>query len=185
MRRNRTKTAIAAAFRQLLTDHPIDKITVRMITDAVGCSRKTFYYYFTDVYDLTRYICSRQIDDFLEHHNDVENMREGFLKVLRFFRSDRQVILNMYHGYGKEELERFVLKAIIESARRFISAMPESRGVPEEDLDAVVRVISYMFFGILVEWTGAEMPEDNHYLKTMDTALTTLPRTLKSLSTQP
>lgn len=39
---------------RLLNDYTIDRITVKMITDAVGCSRKTFYYYFTDVYVLTQ-----------------------------------------------------------------------------------------------------------------------------------
>ena len=51
MKRNRTKLAIADAFIALLGENTIDKITVKMITDAVGCSRKTFYYYFTDVYE--------------------------------------------------------------------------------------------------------------------------------------
>ena len=109
MKQNRTKAAIAAAFRRLLEDHPIDKISVRTITDTVGCSRKTFYYYFTDVYELTRYICDQQVARFMESSSDVDNMRSEFLNMVHFFRSDRQMILNMYHGYGKEELERFVL----------------------------------------------------------------------------
>ena len=48
MKQNRTRTAIADAFIHLLAEHTIDHITVRMITDEVGCSRKTFYYYFSD-----------------------------------------------------------------------------------------------------------------------------------------
>ena len=45
--------AITASDEMLpLNDYTIDRITVKMITDAVGCSRKTFYYYFTDIYVL-------------------------------------------------------------------------------------------------------------------------------------
>ena len=54
MKQNRTRTALADAYMHLLNDYTIDRITVKMITDAVGCSRKTFYYYFTDVYVLTQ-----------------------------------------------------------------------------------------------------------------------------------
>lgn len=182
MKQNRTKAAIAAAFTRLLADYPIDKITIRMITDTVGCSRKTFYYYFTDVYDLTRYICAERIDDFLENHGDAETIREGFMTMLEFLRSDRQVILNMYHGYGKEALERFALQAIMDSTRKILSNTPEAVGVPEDDLDAIVRMYAYMFFGILVDWTCAEMPHDAHYPKTLDVALTSLPSILKSLA---
>ena len=45
MKQNRTRTALADAYMHLLNDYTIDRITVKMITDAVGCSRKTFYYY--------------------------------------------------------------------------------------------------------------------------------------------
>ena len=54
MKQNRTRMALADAYLRLLNDYTIDRITVKMITDAVGCSRKTFYYYFTDVYVLTQ-----------------------------------------------------------------------------------------------------------------------------------
>ncbi len=181
MKQNRTKAALASAFRQLLEDHPIDKITVRMITDKVGCSRKTFYYYFTDVYALTRYICDQQVSKFTESGGDVKTMRSEFLSIVGFFRSDRQVILNMYHGYGKEELERFVLQTAMSIARSYIAAMPEAQGVSQEDQETVARMIAYLFFGIMVEWTGEEMVHDDNYRKTLDTALTTLPGILKEL----
>ena len=181
MKQNRTKAAIAAAFRRLLEDHPIDKISVRTITDTVGCSRKTFYYYFTDVYELTRYICDQQVARFMESSSDVDNMRSEFLNMVHFFRSDRQMILNMYHGYGKEELERFVLQTSVRIARDYIAAMPEAEGVSQEDRDTVAHMIAYLFFGIMVEWTGEEMVHDEVYRKTLDTALSSIPAILKSM----
>ncbi len=181
MKQNRTKAAIASAFTQLLADYPIDKITVKMITDSVGCSRKTFYYYFTDVYALTRHFCDEQVSRFLESNGDVDNMRSEFLNLTSYFRSDRQVILNMYHGYGKEELERFVLQTSLRIARNYIAAMPEAQGVSKEDQDTVAHMIAYLFFGIMVEWTGEEMVHDEDYRKTLDTALSSLPAILKSM----
>lgn len=181
MKQNRTKAAIASAFTQLLADYPIDKITVKMITDTVGCSRKTFYYYFADVYALTRHICDEQVSHFMDRAKDNDSMRSEFLNLVNFFRSDRQVILNMYHGYGKEELEGFVLQTAMNIARSYIAAMPEAQGVSKEDQDTVAHIIAYLFFGIMVEWTGEEMAHDDDYRKTLDMALTTLPGILKTL----
>lgn len=181
MKQNRTKTAITSAFTRLLAEYPIDKITVKMITDTVGCSRKTFYYYFTDVYALTSFICDEQVRKFLENNGDVDNMRSEFLNLVHFFRSDRQVILNMYHGYGKEELERFVLQTSMRIARNYIAAMPEAQGVELEVQDTVARMLAYLFFGIMVEWTGEEMVHDAEYRKTLDTALNSIPAILKSM----
>ena len=107
MKQNRTRTALADAYMRLLNDYTIDRITVKMITDAVGCSRKTFYYYFTDIYVLTQYVFELRVQHFLDTNGNFETVREGFLTLAANLSNDRQAILNIYHGYGKEELERF------------------------------------------------------------------------------
>ena len=97
MKQNRTRTALADAYMHLLNDYTIDRITVKMITDAVGCSRKTFYYYFTDVYVLTQYVFELRVQQFLDTNGNFETMREGFLTLAANLSNDRQAILNIYH----------------------------------------------------------------------------------------
>ena len=104
MKRNRTKIAIADTFVSLLSENTIDKITVKMITDAVGCSRKTFYYYFTDVYELTRFVCDKHVQNFMSIASGLEGVRDAFLALVNYLNEHRQTILNMFHGYGKQEL---------------------------------------------------------------------------------
>ena len=94
MKQNRTRMALADAYLRLLNDYTIDRITVKMITDAVGCSRKTFYYYFTDVYVLTQYVFELRVQHFLNTNGNFETMREGFLTLASNLSNDRQAILN-------------------------------------------------------------------------------------------
>lgn len=47
-----TRANIAQAFWELYLDKPIEKITIREITDRAGYNRATFYLYYRDVYDL-------------------------------------------------------------------------------------------------------------------------------------
>ncbi|MEF9875721.1 MAG: TetR/AcrR family transcriptional regulator [Gordonibacter sp.] len=47
-----TKAKIREAFWQLYEQKPIDKISIKEITDAAGYNRGTFYLYYKDVYDL-------------------------------------------------------------------------------------------------------------------------------------
>lgn len=49
-----TKAQIIAAFLELSRKVPIDKITVKMVVDAVGCNKTTFYYHFNYIEDLYR-----------------------------------------------------------------------------------------------------------------------------------
>lgn len=47
-----TKANLRDAFWQLYTQKPLDKISVREITDLAGYNRGTFYLYYRDVYDI-------------------------------------------------------------------------------------------------------------------------------------
>ena len=80
MKQNRTRTALADAYMHLLNDYTIDRITVKMITDAVGCSRKTFYYYFTDVYVLTQYVFELRVQQFLDTNGNVVGRHHGAVR---------------------------------------------------------------------------------------------------------
>lgn len=47
-----TKTKLRRAFWSLYEHEPIEKISIKQITDIAGYNRGTFYLYFKDVYDL-------------------------------------------------------------------------------------------------------------------------------------
>lgn len=177
---NRTRAAIAAAFLHLLETHTIEKITVQMITDEAGCSRKTFYYYFTDVYDLTRHICDEKVGGYLRSSTDAAGVREGFLELMRYLDTERPVILNLFHGYGKEELERFTWQATEHYTRKLISRSPDAQGVPPEDLESVICMYTYMLFGMMIDWIGNDMAGD--YARTLDLSILALPTLLRTIS---
>ena len=180
MKHNRTRQAIADAFTHLLAEHTIDKITVKMITDEAGCSRKTFYYYFTDIYDLTHYVCEQKVHSYLRSSVDVASMREGFQALMNYLDSERPVVLNMFRGYGKQELERFTWQATEQYTRKLIAGNPASQGLSREDLEAVIHMYSYMLFGMMVDWISKEMSGD--YGRTLELALSALPLLVYQLS---
>ena len=172
MKQNRTRTALADAYMHLLNDYTIDRITVKMITDAVGCSRKTFYYYFTDVYVLTQYVFELRVQQFLDTNGNFETMREGFLTLAANLSNDRQAILNIYHGYGKEELERFTWETSDYYARQVITRYAQNMDIAPEDLEAIIRMYTDMMFGMLIDWINNGMEGD--YSRKLDIALTAL-----------
>lgn len=59
----RTRAALRHAFWELYRTTPIDKISIRQITERAGYNRATFYLYYHDVYDLLAQIEDKLIDD--------------------------------------------------------------------------------------------------------------------------
>ena len=51
-----TKRALAAAMKELMEEHPFQKITVADICERCDMNRKSFYYHFKDKYDLVNWI---------------------------------------------------------------------------------------------------------------------------------
>lgn len=51
-----TKQALAKAFKELLAEHPMEKISISDICDRCHMNRKSFYYHFRDKYDLVNWI---------------------------------------------------------------------------------------------------------------------------------
>lgn len=183
MKRNRTKIAIADAFVRLLSEYTIDKVTVKMITDAVGCSRKTFYYYFTDVYELTQYVCDQHVQAFMDIASTVEGVRDAFLALVNYLNEHRQVVLNMFHGYGKQELQRFTWQTTRFYTNRFISHYSDGREISEEQLAPVIHMYEYMMFGMLVDWLEHSMSQID-YQRTLDIALLGLPYVISHVERQ-
>ena len=54
---NLTKLALEQSLKRFLLKKPLDKITIKDLTDDVGISRMSFYYHFKDIYDLVEWSC--------------------------------------------------------------------------------------------------------------------------------
>ena len=57
-----TKRALATSLKKLLSQKELTKISIKDITDDCGIQRQTFYYHFTDIYDLVEWICLEDAD---------------------------------------------------------------------------------------------------------------------------
>lgn len=61
MQRTSTDRAIAESFKKLVQTTPIDKITIKEITDSAGVIRPTFYNHFQDKYELLEWIIKEEL----------------------------------------------------------------------------------------------------------------------------
>lgn len=59
--KNAVDTLLAESFKELTLKQPIEKITIKEITDKAGVIRPTFYNHFQDKYELLEWIIMSQI----------------------------------------------------------------------------------------------------------------------------
>ena len=61
--KEQTKENLVEAFWTLYKDKPLEKITVKEITDKAGYNRGTFYSYFKDTYEMQKYVRDSLLPD--------------------------------------------------------------------------------------------------------------------------
>ena len=130
----RTRGAIVNAFIQLLSEKPVNKITVKDIVERCGVNRNTFYYHFHDIPDLAE----QMMEEIIKLNNDMERVqylpRDTFLAYLN----------------------RLTFRLMQE----YFTAATDGLAASGEDVAALARFYRCAMVGLLLDWLDGGMQED-------------------------
>lgn len=158
-----TKRALAASLKKLLSDKPLDKITVRDITDDCGVNRQTFYYHFSDIYDLMDWIYLSEGFHVIGDARTLNTWKSGFLRLFDWILENRDFVLNSYHSVSRENLERFLYQECYDLLISVVREEAVPYQVSEADQAFIAGFFKYGFVGLVLEWVEdgmKEKPED-------------------------
>ena len=175
-----TKHALADSLVKLLETKRLDKIKIQEIVDGANVNRQTFYYHFSDIFALTRYMVVGKYHDFLEK-NGVDGiiLEPTPLGIfLEMISRNKAIALNIYKGIEESQLRRAlheVVDPIIESEVRTIA----NGRLAEGDIKFAVAFFSSGYYGILLEWLNDDLDVENR--KRMESMLPLLEESLELL----
>ena len=96
-----TRNAFIEAFCDFYATRPIEKITVKEISQKAGYSRATFYNYFQDAYDLLEHVEDEFIASLvekitynIEHHQTMEYFVQTFVDLFKSKETYIKVFMN-------------------------------------------------------------------------------------------
>lgn len=150
-----TKKAIVKSFLVLLEKRDFEKITVKDIVDDCGINRKTFYYYFADIYDLAEYVFRSEISKLVEtmpHDIPIEETMEYFCDLIE---KNRRIILHCFSLAGKHELEKFFDEILEKMFKARVRTVAGNRAVSDEDVELISRIIVFSFVGSVFAWINS------------------------------
>ena len=82
---DRTKTKLAATLKELLNKKPLEKVRIHELTEQCDIHRQTFYYHFSDVYDLFTWCVradTKKLSAFLEQFSTWQETMNGLLMYI-------------------------------------------------------------------------------------------------------
>jgi probable dihydroxyacetone kinase regulator len=157
-----TKNALGDSLKKFLKTKTLDKITIQEIVDECGLNRQSFYYHFSNIYDLVSFTFAKDVEDSLKDKVNYDDWKEGFLVVLNYCRNNSLVIYNLYHSRGKsiieEELKTSVTKLLLRVIEGEIAELDII--VSDRDKKFIANYNMFAFVGLVMLWIDSNMEED-------------------------
>ena len=160
-----TQTAIVAAFWELYKEKPINKITVKDVTDKAGLYRSTLYYYLEDVYAILEFIEAEILQDWEDTIADIftegydlllrGNVRHVLPKIEPFYKRTGEYITVLLGPSGDPQFQQ----KIKDTLRKRIFSMFE---ISETHLEAqiIFEACCSAMLAVFVKWYSDDAPLD-------------------------
>lgn len=156
-----TCQAISGALKQLMTQKPLERITVAEIMDTCGMRRQHFYYYFTDIYDLLRWTFEKEALELLQQQQGVFPWQNGFLHLFQYINQNRAVCLCALDSLGKESLKQLLEADVSSIVDRAVRQAAVENGLPAHspEVEVVICLVTIMMAGAVESWLRGELTQ--------------------------
>ncbi len=152
--KNEIDELLAKSFKELAKRKPVEKITIKEITDGAGGIRPTFYNHFHDKYELLDWII--RVELLMPVWDEVRKgrEREGIVAMMDRLEEDQTFYLNVVDMEGQNAFEELLKEALSDAFQQFISEQRLQRKAPFDWLTPKVVADAYAaFMGyILIQW---------------------------------
>ena len=143
LRERKTKRAIKDAFLQLRAKKPLERITIKELSDIAEISKATFYLHYKDIYDLSEQLQNEVVQDIMgvvsQDEAALVDMEQMAKKLYIAFCSHQHLIDILFSGNQASALPGSIEQGIKNSIYRI---------KPEAKEDALLNVVlSYQIQG--------------------------------------
>lgn len=140
-----TKLWIADKMREIMKRKPLSKIRVTEICEAAGIERPTFYYHFTDKYDLVAWIFCHKA-----YETDVISV-ESSAKAMSQMKNDIIFYRRAYEDTSQNALWKYMLEYFV---KRYTDLAKEKLGIDVLDTQIAYSIRFYCMgaVGMTQEW---------------------------------
>lgn len=156
-----TKKAIENSFYDILEKKKFEKITVKDIVEDCGVNRKTFYYYFDDIYDLLKYAFKQRFSSFCREISSETSFEEGVLLVIDFIEKNKKAVVHLRESLDRNELEKYFYDAVYEISHESVRSKTANQNISSEDIELLNDVIVYTFSNMIFRWLDGGMKQED------------------------
>ena len=154
-----TRNMIRNVFIEMLDERPFDEITVTDLVTRCEINRKTFYYYYQDLYAVLTEIFESELETVLggvKEHVWGRALHRRCQIALRH----KRAVYHVYHSMQRESLEKYLYNVAGEVMRRYVERQSEGIHASQGDKDIIAQFYQSALTEMVLNWIGQGMKED-------------------------
>ena len=158
-----TKRALAQSLKALCEEQSFDKISVRDVVEHCNVNRQTFYYHFSDKYELLDWIYYEEAFLPLTEELTLKNWNEKFCELLKLMKRDKSFYMHTIRC-SEDFFEEYLYKILITLHKSAIEKLDRRKVISEEKADIYARFFAHGLTGIVIDWAQGGMRENEEML---------------------
>ena len=154
-----TKKAIMDCFARQIEGKPLDRIRVKDIVEECGITRNTFYYHFSDVFDLAKQTLILRLGEMSK--SQVDSWESFLLLIARQMTGNKRTILHLFRSPKSGEINRFMADLLEMSMNRIFEDLAKDKKISAHEKRLIIDFYSDALTGTVSRWLteGKEEPE--------------------------
>ena len=158
-----TKQAIIDSTKKLASEKPFQKISVIEIARRCGINRNTFYYYFTDKYDVIQAVFDREIRPLLDQPQCRDSLAQSVSALCAHMKEERsfysRVLGDNSQRSFRELLVRYFKSLLLAKAAPHLEAFK----LEGRDGEIAARFYAHGTVGMICDWAAGDMRIDSTF----------------------
>ena len=157
----KTEILLGETLKKLMSTEPLDKITVKRLTEVCGINRQTFYYHYRDIFDLLTWVYLNESIGGLE---DVKSWREALRIFFDYITKNAKFTQNTLSSAGRQLFIEFLYNMTFTVHMNTLTRL-DTRGIlTQEEKKFISSFYSPSFVFTIVRWVDSGIKENTDVL---------------------
>ncbi|PYF06366.1 TetR/AcrR family transcriptional regulator [Ureibacillus chungkukjangi] len=154
-----TKRILSVSLKEIMRNKPLEKISIRELTEKANVNRQTFYYHFEDIYDLLKWTFQQETVQLLDVDENSLFWKQGLLQLFKYLEVNKEFCLNALQSLGRGHLKRFFYSDISTMLGKVIKSLCKNLNASEEHVAFLTHFYTLSLAGLVESWLLGEMDQ--------------------------
>lgn len=157
--KNAIDVVLAESLKELAVTRPIDKITIKEITDRAGVIRPTFYNHFQDKYELLEWIVEKELMEPAMPLFDNKMLREGITFLLTSMEKEKSFYCKAARLEGQNSFPEILKKKVSATVKNYFDMEKLRQQAPYEwmSCDLIADFYAEAICYVAINWAKGGM----------------------------